>query len=304
MVPRIGLGGHYNGPTHREKKADELWQRKAVFRECLKQGINFLDTNNEYERKSLGMVLKSVTDINDRTQTGPDTYDFLMQKIDEQLGYLQLPSVDILRFTTVARRTPPERIEAAFRAFKDIKKAGKATFLGVSQHDPDLLIEWIDKYDEIDIIYAPYNYFATKAQVELFPAARKKDIGVIVIKPFNKGTIFNPSLLESKWARGNLARVLELGGKGEDKKELTSQSLTKGTGLNLAQASLRYILSNEDVSMVIPGMETPDEVRENVQVAETGKLGALDRKQMEHRAHHLEDALPENYQWLKHWRHA
>jgi hypothetical protein len=29
MVSSVGLGGHYNGPTHREKKADEQWMRDA-----------------------------------------------------------------------------------------------------------------------------------------------------------------------------------------------------------------------------------------------------------------------------------
>jgi len=312
IVSEISLGGHYDGPNNEQKKSKEQWQRNAVFQECFKSGINYFDTNTEYERKSLGIALKSipgirekiniVTDINDRQKTGPDTYDFLMKMIDEQLNNLQLPYVEVLRFTTVIKRTPPERLEAAFKAFKEIKKAGKAKFLAVAQHDPELLLEWINKYDEIDIIYMPYNYFASKAEEELFPAAKKKDIGIVVIKPFNKGTIFDPKLLETMKFGSGSRSVIERAER--EKKERTPDDLTKGTDLTLAQASLRYILSNENISMVIPGMETVDEVRENIRVAGSKNFGRLDQKILEKYAAHFHEVLPENYQWLKCWRHA
>ncbi len=312
MVSEIGLGGHYDGPNWREKQSKEQWQREAVFKECLRWGINYFDTNAEYERKSFGLALKStpelrdkifiVTDINDRKETDQDTYDFLMQKIDEQLNNLQLPYVEVLRFTTVIKRTPPERLEAAIKAFKQIKKAGKAKFLAVAQHDPALLLEWINKYDEIDIIYMPYNYFASKAEEELFPAAKKKDIGIVVIKPFNKGTIFDPKLLETMKFGSGSRSVIERAER--EKNERTPDDLTKGTDLTLAQASLRYILSNENISIVIPGMETIDEVRENISVAGSNKFGRLEQKILEKYSDHFHEVLPENYQWLKCWRHA
>jgi aryl-alcohol dehydrogenase-like predicted oxidoreductase len=311
IVSEIGLGGHCDGPQWQEKRSKEQWQRDAVFKECLRWGINYFDTNAENERKSLGLALKGmteireqifiVTDINDRKETSQDTYNFMIQKIDEQLTNLQLSYVDILRFTTVIKRTPPERLEAAIKAFKQIKKAGKAKFLAVAQHDPELLLEWISKYDEIDVIYMPYNYFASKAEEELFPVAKRKDIGVVVIKPFNKGTIFDPKLLETMKFGSGSRSVIERA--EQEKKERTPGDLTKGTSLTLAQASLRYILSNENISAVIPGMETVDEVRENVKVAGT-KFGRLERDILKRYAAHWRKALPENYQWLNEWRHS
>ena len=312
MISEIGLGGHYDGPNNKQKKSKEQWQRNAVFQECFKSGINYFDTNTEYERKSLSIALKSlpgirekiniVTDINDRQKTGPDTYDFLIKMIDEQLNNLKLPYVEVLRFTTVIKRTPPERLEAAFKAFKEIKKAGKAKFLAVAQHDPDLLLKWVNKYDEIDIIYMPYNYFASKAEEELFPVAKKKDIGIVVIKPFNKGTIFDPKLLETMQFGSGSRSVIERA--EQEKKKRTPEDLTKGTNLTLAQASLRYILFNENISTVIPGMETVEEVRENLSIVGSSKFGKLEREMLENYATHFDTVLPQNYQWLKSWRHA
>jgi aryl-alcohol dehydrogenase-like predicted oxidoreductase len=310
MVSEIGLGGHYNGPKWEEKKSKEQWQREAVFKECLKNGINLFDTNTEYERESLGKLLGSipdlrekiyiVTDINDLKQSGPDTYDYMMEIIDVQLSTLQLPSVDILRFTTVIKKTPSERLEAAFKAFQKMKKDGKVKYLAVSQHDPELLTKWVNKYDEIDIIYTPYNYFAPRAEDELFNTARKKDMGIVIIKPFNKGTIFNPEL--SKLIVGSGSRsILERVEK--EKEQRTTECLIHGTDLTLAQASLRFILANESVTTVIPGMETVEEVKENVSIVDS-KFGDLDRSLLERYASIIPDALPSNYRWLKHWCHA
>lgn len=312
MVSAIGLGGHYDGPLHKEKKSKEQWQRKAVFQECIKQGINYFDSNTEYERKSLGLALKSMpalrekifisTDINDRKITGAETYDFMMNKIDEQLNNLQLPSVEVLRFTPVIKRTPPERLEAAIKAFNQMKKQGKVKYFAIGQHDPELFLEWINKYDEIDIIYTPFNYFAPKGAEELFPVAKKKQIGVIVIKPFNKGTIFDPKLIEMMTMGSGTRSIMErVDNEKEDRKP---EDLTKGTNLTLAQASLRYILSNDNVSMVIPGMETVDEVRENVQMGRREEIGGLDKKMLESYAAYFKSVLPEKYQWLKNWKHV
>ena len=311
-VSEIGLGGHYDGPKRLQKRAEEQWQRNAVFQECLKSGINYYDTNTEQERESFGRALKTmlgcrekiviVTDINDQEGTGQAMYDFMMKSIDEQLSTLQLPSVDILRYTTVAMKTPPERIQAAIQAFKAMKRAGKTRYFAVAQHDPDLLLKWIKQYEEIDVIYTPYNYFMPKAEEELFPEAKKRNMGVIVIKPFNKGFLFNPKLIETmaigKGIRSIIERIQREG------KNRTAEDLIGSTRSTLAQASLRYILSNENISTVIPGMETVDEVFENRMVERGDSFGKTDQDVLEHFAAHVETVLPENYQWLKRWRHA
>jgi aryl-alcohol dehydrogenase-like predicted oxidoreductase len=310
MVSEIGLGGHYDGPKWQEKKSKEQWQREAVFKESLKNGINFFDTNTEYERESLGKILGTipdlrekiyiVTDVNDLKKSGTETFDYMMEIIDVQLCALQLSSVDILRFTTVIKKTPSERLEAAFKAFHKMKKDGKVKYLALSQHDPELLTKWVNKYDEIDIIYVPYNYFAPRAEDELFDAAKKKDMGIIIIKPFNKGTIFNPELadlIEGSGSRSILDRV------EKEKEQRTPESLIQGTNLTLAQASLSYILANESVSTVIPGMETIEEVRENVSIVGS-KFGNLERSLLEKYATKNTDKLPPNYRWLNHWCHT
>jgi aryl-alcohol dehydrogenase-like predicted oxidoreductase len=312
QVSEIGLGGHYDGPNWKTKNSRDQQLRDAVFAECVKGGINCFDTNADYERKSLAISIKTlpdirdkilvVADINDKDGTKDDTYKFILDSVEEQLRFLQLPFVDVMRFTAVIRKTPLEKCEAAIKAFQEVKKAGKAKYLAFSQHDPDLLMQWIQRYDEIDIIYVPYNYFANKADQELFPAARKRDIGIIVIKPFNKGTIFDPKLT-SLMEGGGVRSVIELAEK--QKQSRTPEDLTRGTNLTLAQVSLRFILSNPNISTVIPGMETVAEVRENLAMAGRGsEFGKSDRAMLDSYARHLDECLPPAYQWLKGWKQA
>ena len=312
QVSEIGLGGHYDGPNWKAKNSRDQRQRDAVFAECVKGGVNCFDTNTDYERQTLGISLKRVpdirdrilvvADINDKDGTKEEIYRFILDSMEEQLRILQLPYVDIMRFTTVIRKTPPEKCEAAIRAFREVKKAGKAKYLAFSQHDPDLMMQWVQRYDEIDIIYVPYNYFASKADQELFPTARKKDIGIIVIKPFNKGTIFDPKLA-SLMQGGGIRSVLDMAEKG--KKSRTPEELTRGTNLTLAQAGLRFILSNQNVSTVIPGMELVQEVRENLAMAGRGpEFGKQDHALLDPLARHVQESLPQAYRWLKGWKNA
>jgi aryl-alcohol dehydrogenase-like predicted oxidoreductase len=308
MVSEIGLGGHYDGPEHQQKGSKEQWQRDAVYRACLKHGINFLDTNAEYERKTLASTLRNhpgrredvvvVTDINDRKETASETFDYFLEKIDEQLANLGLSYVEILRFTCVVKGTPPERLEAAIKAFTEIKRMGKAKYFAVSQHDPELLLDWINAYDEIDIIYVPYNYFASRAEEELFPTALRKDIGVVAIKPFNKGTIFNPKVLDYMQFGPGSRSVLERA--EAEGSERSISSLMRVGGLSLAQASLRYILDNPAVCAVVPGMELPDEVGENAQASLRSELASVEQDLLASLPA-LGAPLPERYRWLGEW---
>ena len=302
-VSCIGLGGHYDGPNARQKQSAGIWRRREVVEECLRNGITLFNTDYDVERQSLGEVLKEtkverdritlVSDVNDADRTASETYDTVMAETEQHLKYLQIDCVDILRFTTLSRRTPPERMEAAMRAFDALKRAGKARHFAVSQHDPDLLTEWLDKYDNIDIVYTPFNYFANRAENELIPSAKRKNVGFIVIKPFNKGTIFNPNLFRSR-----------KGVAGEYTEGRTLESLKRDKGLSLAQANLKYILANEGVSVVIPGMETASEVRENVGAVDKAALGPAEKALLDAVVGRMQEVLPGRYRWLADWRRA
>ena len=304
-VSEIGLGGHYDGIGWQEKDSKNQDLRENVVKRALDYGINYFDTNGTPERESLELIFKRnrdlrdkiylVADINDRNDNKGDTIKFLLEQIDKQLEMLQVDYVDVMRFTCVANKTPDENIEGAIEAFQKMKKDRKARFFAVAQHDPDLLLSWIKKWDEIDIIYSPYSFLIQKADEKLFPEAKKKNIGIVCIKPFAKGTLFRlNNLKELKGGSGfrDIKRRLE--GENRDLK-----ALSKDENISLARTTLKFILSNEDVSIVIPGMETPDEVDDNVPASGDRIINELEM--LEKNKNGFGSLLPENYRWLKKW---
>jgi aryl-alcohol dehydrogenase-like predicted oxidoreductase len=317
MVSEISMGGHFKGTDWHSKwetispEIKEL--RDTIFKESIKYGINFFDTNYEFERKLLALSLKNnpgirekiivVADVNDYFADTPDQiYDTMMTQIDIQLNNLGLPYTDVLRFSAVNKRTHPKRLEFMIKAFKEIKKAGKAKYLAISHHVPEVLLKWINAFDEIDIIYMVYNYFASLAEKELFPVAKKKDIGIVTIKPFNKGTIFGSTgeeaPMEWSFVRAMVDSLKDV------EKDLTTEDLIQGRNISLAQASLRYVLSNKDISTVLIGVDNMEQFNENISIAGNTKFGKSDRSLLDQYVSRFEEELPDNYKWLKTWKYS
>ena len=309
LVSEIGLGGHYNGLGWQEKDSKNQDLREVVVRKTLEYGINYFDTNDDYERKSLGLIFKKmpgirekiylVADINDKKENKEETKRYLLDRIDEQLKMLQVDYVDVMRFTCIANKTPDENIKGAIEAFQQMKKDGKARFLAVAQHDPDLLLRWINKWNEFDIIYTPYSYLIQRAQERLFPEAKKKNIGIICIKPFAKGTLFKFKDIKELNFGGSGFRDIRnrLERESRDLKDLMMDE-----NISLARATLKFILSNDNISTVIPGMETPEEVSDNVLASGAGKIRKSEINLLERSIHGFDSLLPENYLWLKKWK--
>lgn len=308
-VSEIGLGGHYNGLGWQEKDSKNQELREAVVRKTLEYGINYFDTNGDPERKSLGLIFKKmpgirekiylVADINDRRDNKEETKEFLLEQIDKQLEMLQVDYVDVMRFTCVANKTPDENVEGAIEAFQQMKRDGKARFLAVAQHDPDLLLRWITKWNEFDVIYTPYSYLIQKAQERLFPEAKKRNIGIICIKPFAKGTLFKFKDIKE----------LNFGGSGFrdvknrlEKENRDIKNLPMNENISLARTTLKFILSNDNISMVIPGMETPEEVGDNVLASGAGEIRKSEIHRLEKNKHSFDSLLPDGYLWLKKWK--
>jgi aryl-alcohol dehydrogenase-like predicted oxidoreductase len=125
--------------------------------------------------------------------------------------------------------------------------------------------------------------FRQRPKELFFKEAKKKDIGVIVRVPLASG------LLTGKFTRDTIFlpddhRTFNRNGEAFDKGE-TFAGIDFNTGLdavdelkkvfnneNLAQAALRWILSFDEVSTVIPGASGIDQLKSNVKASDAGDL--------------------------------
>jgi aryl-alcohol dehydrogenase-like predicted oxidoreductase len=125
----------------------------------------------------------------------------------------------------------------------------------------------------VDVVQVIYNIFDQNPEDELFPACVKHDVAIIARVPFDEGSLAGTLTRESSWPEGdwrkgyfvpeNLISSVE---HAEALKPVVPADMT------MPQMALRFILSNANVSTVIPGMRKSRYVEANVAASEAGPL--------------------------------
>ena len=135
-----------------------------------------------------------------------------------------------------------------------LQEQGKIRFIGQSCHVPGRHVEKIQE-NLVDFIFQPYNYMSlakwtekidTPGIEELFTLAKKKDIGVLVMKPMSGHYIPN-------WARQTTDPMVQT----------FMNDLQKFGTKNLYQAFLLWVLQNSKVTTAVVGMNEPKDVIDN-----------------------------------------
>ena len=136
------------------------------------------------------------------------------------------------------------------------------------------------KSGQIDSVQVIYNIFDQNPEDELFPACREMNVAVIARVPFDEGTLTGTLTKETRWPEGdwrnsyfvpeNLVPSVE---KADEIKELlNSWNREHSTHLTMPEVALRFILSNDDVSTIIPGMRKLRHVQSNIAASDAGPL--------------------------------
>src|ERR1043165_7452684 len=128
---------------------------------------------------------------------------------------------------------------------------------------------------QIDAVQVIYNIFDQNPEDELFPACREMNVAVIARVPFDEGTLTGTLTKESRWPEGdwrntyfvpeNLIPSVE---RADALKPLVPENSS------MAEMALRFILSNDTVSTIIPGMRKLKNVEANIAASDKGKLPA------------------------------
>ncbi len=125
-----------------------------------------------------------------------------------------------------------------------------------------------------------YNIFDQNPEDELFPACREMGVAVIARVPFDEGTLTGTLTKESKWPEGdwrntyfvpeNLIPSVE---KADEVKKLLEQWNREHRRRSQCRNShCRFILANDDVSTIIPGMRKLSHVETNIEASDAGPL--------------------------------
>ncbi|MCU0391722.1 MAG: aldo/keto reductase [Thermoflexibacter sp.] len=159
-------------------------------------------------------------------------------------------------------------------AVEKLKKEGKVKHFGISVNrwEPNNVLETL-KTGLIDTVQVIYNIFDQNPEDHLFPLCRQLDIGIIARVPFDEGTLTGMLTKDTVFPADdwrstyfvpeNLIPSVE---HAEALRPLIPQ------GMTMAEMALRFILCNDDVHTIIPGMRRVRNVEANIATSDGKKL--------------------------------
>ena len=269
-------------------------------------GCNFFDTAwaygegrserllGELVRANLHRKLYTATKVPPKNREWPSRREFSLDEVfpadhireyvERSLVNLELPSVDLLQFHVWEDAWADD--ERWQRVVAELKSEGLIHGVGISinRWEPWNAQRTL-RTGVVDAVQVIYNIFDQAPEDELFPLCRELDIAVIARVPFDEGTLTGTLTTESNWPRGDWRNSYF-------NRENLEASVQRAHALQpvvpaemtLPEMALRFILSNRDVSTVIPGMRKARHVRANMATSAAGPVAPeLIDKLREHR---------------------
>lgn len=169
---------------------------EALAREALDRGINYFDTAPDYSgssseralgraiagrREQLFLATKFCTPKGHLPAGSP--VSAYIEVVEESLSRLQTNYVDLVHVHAcddVERLSDPNLHEA----FRQLREAGKARFLGVSTHTPNLeqVANFAIDDGRFDVVMLAYHHGAFPQLAQIIDRAAKADVGVVAMK--------------------------------------------------------------------------------------------------------------------------
>jgi aryl-alcohol dehydrogenase-like predicted oxidoreductase len=211
------------------------------------------------------------------------------KKIREKL---RVETIDVLQFHVWDDTWTGE---PEFReTVEELKRSGLIHWFGLSLNrwEPENGIAAL-RTGLVDAVQVIYNIFDQSPEDKLFPVCRELNIGVIARVPLDEGSLGGKMTAETKFPADDW-RSKYFGPENLKATIPRVEALKKlvPVGMTLAEMSLRFILSNPDVSTTIIGMRNPNHVKENFA---TSDAGALDKALLAELKKHRWDRKPQSW---------
>ena len=152
-----------------------------------------------------------------------------------------------------------------------LRDEGKIRFFGISvnDHAPHTALRAV-REGVVDTVQVIYNVFDQSPEDELLPACVDHGVGVLARVPFDEGGLTGRIGPDSTFPEDDFRNVY-FG--GDRRREVAERARAIADDLgrpvdDLPEIALRYILSNDAVSTVIPGMRSVRNVERNIAAAD------------------------------------
>jgi aryl-alcohol dehydrogenase-like predicted oxidoreductase len=200
--------------------------------------------------------------------------DHIRRYTEASLQNLGLESIDLIQFHVWQDGWAEDcRWQ---QEIEDLKRRGLVRSVGLSLNrwEPENGIRTL-RTGLIDAVQVIYNIFDQAPEDALFPVCRELGVAVIARVPFDEGTLTGTLTADSRWPEGDWRNTyFEPGNLKASVVRAEALRPEILPGMTMPELALRFILSNPDVSTVIPGMRKPRHVEANLRVSDKGGLDA------------------------------
>ena len=279
-ISEVGLGTNNFGGRLDYQSSD------MVISQALDVGINFIDTSNSYgnslSEEYIGRSLEGrrnqaivATKVSSKMGEGPNqsgnSRQHIMDQVDRSLLRLRSDHIDLYQIHWWDSTTP---IEETLLALNDMTVKGKIRYFGCSNFNAWQVCEslWTSRVRNINSfisVQPHYSMLERKIEDELLPFTEKYNIGVLPYFPLANG------FLTGKYRKGHPfptgTRLDESNTKiFTDKNfELLEKLIgfAEDRGRSVLDLAFAWLLFRENVSSVIAGATTANQVKSNAQTS-------------------------------------
>ena len=260
----------------------------ALVKQAFDAGVNFIDTANVYSLgesetltgqaiKSLGLrrdeivVATKATGIMDETAVnvrGQSRYH-LMNQVDASLKRLQLDHIDLYQLHGFDPLTP---LEEALSTLNDLVRSGKVRYIGLCnmaawQIMKSLAISEQRHWTRFESVQAYYTIAGRDLEREVLPLLQDRQLGLMVWSPLAGGLLSGKFKPDEKGPEG--ARRASFDFPVVDKARAfrcvdAMRPIAARHQASVAQVALAWLLGRPQVSTVIVGAKTPDQLKDNL----------------------------------------
>ena len=250
-----------NGKINREVAKRQIYH-------AIDNGINFIDTAYLYgdSEKFLGEVLQG--EYKDKVKICTKLpsihirkYEDMEDALEEQLKRLQRDFIDYYLIHSVDLKTVNRLVKRGlFDFLSKAQSEGKIRHVGFSYHGPREEFETVVDSHDWDVVMVQYNYFDENVQASLegIEYASSKGMGVFVMEPLKGGIL-----------AGQMPKKAEEIFKNADSDKSN------------AQWAIQWVLNNRNITCVLSGMNSIEQIDENIAIAEKTTPFSMTFEEME-----------------------
>ena len=295
MVTELGMGGYMFTGEFRVAQSEA----HAILDVAFDAGINYVDTAQMYgfgEGEELigralerhpGKEIHISTKVGylDRTVArcfGPEAYndkDAIRRAINHSLWILRRDYVDIMYVHEPDNKewwgdTLLTGKAAVLEVLEQLKSNGVIGAIGLGGWSCDSIADLLEtgRFDAA-LVAGGYTLVHQPVKDRVIPAAKKHDVGLVMGGTFLQGalaTVQRETMLEIRrtgtysglWNEVTVPRILAI------------YDLCDENGMSITEMAIRYILSDDDIDVVIPGAQTVSHIQANIEAALKGPLPA------------------------------